>query len=319
MIIVTGGAGFIGSKFVEKLNQEGKNDIIIVDSLSTSSKWKNLIGLSFKDYLDKKTLLASPVLNDKIEAIVHMGACSSTTERNLDYLMENNFKYTKSLAELCVAKKIRFIYASSAATYGLGEHGYVDDQSLIPKLRPLNPYGFSKQLFDLWALDTGAINSIAGLKFFNVYGPNEYHKAGMTSMVYNSYRQIKASGRVRLFKSYKQEFRDGEQKRDFVSVFDCVSVMWWLLNNPQVNGIYNLSTGSARSWNDLACAVYAALNIHPRIEYIDMPEELKQQYQYFTEGSIEKLRKAGYKPEFQSLEDGVKEYVLEHLEKTSFD
>lgn len=319
MIIVTGGAGFIGSAFVWKLNQEGIDDILIVDRLGTKDKWKNLVNRRFTEFIHKDDFL--PLLCEdrvpfEVTAVIHMGACSSTTERNADYLWQNNFAYTRTLAEWAIKRGIRFIYASSAATYGDGSEGFSDDHGKIPALRPINMYGYSKQIFDLWALKNSVENKIAGIKFFNVFGPNEYHKEDMTSVIFKAFHQIKATGKVRLFKSYKSEYIDGGQLRDFVYVKDCVNTIWWLLQHSDVNGIFNLGTGKARSWNDLIKAVFTALRQNPDIEYIEMPEELRDQYQYLTEAKMDKLRQAGCPVSFSALEDSVKDYVVNYLQKT---
>jgi len=317
MYIVTGGAGFIGSAFVWKLNELGIDDILIVDNLGTTQKWKNLVNLRYYDYLHKDDFLEELYASrfPKIESIIHMGACSSTTELDADYLMDNNFHYTKELAKYCLANNIRLIYASSAATYGDGSLGFSDDHSIIPKLKPLNMYGYSKQLFDLWALKKEILDKIVGIKFFNVYGPNEYHKGDMKSVVCKAYYQIKETGKLKLFKSYKPEYKDGEQKRDFVYIKDCVDVMAWFLERRDVNGIFNLGTGKARTWNDLAKATFSAMGLETNIEYIDMPEAIRDKYQYFTQADMKKLQDAGYKRKFTSLEDAVKDYVQNYLSK----
>ena len=315
MIIVTGGAGFIGSAMIAKLNEKGESDILVVDELTTSSKWKNLSGKRFTDYIHKDNFLES-LLNErlpKIEAIVHMGANSSTTEKDVDHLMENNYRYTRILAEWAVRKKARFIYASSGATYGDGSLGFSDDDALTPNLKPLNPYGYSKQILDQWVLQNDLQNKVAGIKFFNVFGPNEYHKGDMKSLVCKAYAQIQEIGKIRLFKSYRPEYKHGEQVRDFVYVKDCTEVLWWLLHSPKVNGIFNLGTGKARTWNDLAKAVFSALDLSPNIEYVEMPEEIRNAYQYHTEASITKLHSAGCPVQFRSLEDSVKDYVQNYL------
>ncbi|MEA2014823.1 MAG: ADP-glyceromanno-heptose 6-epimerase [Thermodesulfobacteriota bacterium] len=317
MIVVTGGAGFIGSAVVWKLNLEGINDIIIVDNLDTSTKWKNLVGNKFVDYLDRDDFL-DLVLNDevpfKVNAIVHMGACSSTTEREAGFLMENNYRYTAQLAQWAVEKNVRFIYASSAATYGDGCRGFSDDDIVTVDLCPVNMYGYSKQLFDLWVLRHGLEKKITGIKFFNVFGPNEYHKGDMRSVIHKSFGQIRDTGKVKLFKSHRPDFHDGEQMRDFIYVKDCVDVIWWFLQNRDATGIFNLGTGHARSWNDLIRAVFAAMAIEPRIEYIDMPESIRSQYQYFTEANMDKLRSVGCKVQFSLLEDAVLDYIANYLE-----
>ena len=322
MIIVTGGAGFIGSAFVWKLNSEGIDDILIVDHLGTSDKWKNLVNLRFADYIHKEDFFSMVYDNDLpfeiggVEAVVHMGACSSTTERDADYLWENNFHYTRTLAEWALDHDIRFIYASSAATYGDGSQGFSDDHGKIPALKPINMYGYSKQVFDVWALRQKLEKKMAGIKFFNVFGPNEYHKGDMTSVIFKAFHQIRETGKVRLFKSYLPQYPDGGQMRDFVYVKDCVNAMWWLLRNPKTNGVFNLGTGKARTWNDLINAVYAAMGRKPNIEYIEMPEGLRNQYQYFTEAEMAKLKKAGCPVDFSTLEDSVRDYVCNYLQKS---
>jgi ADP-L-glycero-D-manno-heptose 6-epimerase len=319
MIVVTGGAGFIGSAFVWRLNQEGiDDDIVIVDSLGTDDKWKNLVNRRFVDYIHKDDFLrmiGDDQLPFEVSSIVHMGACSSTTERDADYLWNNNYLYTKTLAEWSLKRGIRFIYASSAATYGDGTQGFSDDHSKIRELKPINMYGYSKQLFDLWLLRNKLEGKIAGIKFFNVFGPNEYHKADMTSVIFKAFHQIKETGKVKLFKSYKPEYKDGGQLRDFVYIKDCIDVMWWLFNNSAANGIFNLGTGKARTWNDLIKAVFAAMGIKTKIEYIEMPESLRNQYQYFTEAKMDKLKAAGCPVAFSSLEDSVRDYVVNYLQK----
>ncbi len=250
-----------------------------------------------------------------VEAVIHMGACSSTTERDAGYLMENNFHYSCRLAEWAQRHAVRFIYASSAATYGDGSRGFSDDDEMTRALKPINMYGYSKQLFDLWVLRNGLVSSVAGIKFFNVFGPNEYHKGDMTSVIFKAFHQIRATGRVGLFKSYKPEYADGGQKRDFVSVKECVEVLWWLLEHREVNGIFNLGTGEARTWNDLIGAVFAALERPVGIDYIEMPEAIRGQYQYFTEARMDKLRAAGCPVAFAPLEETVGDYVKNHLLK----
>jgi ADP-L-glycero-D-manno-heptose 6-epimerase len=316
MIVVTGGAGFIGSAFVAKLNEEGQDGIVVVDELGATEKWQNLVKRRYADYIHKDAFLEM-VAGDRVpfpvSAVVHMGACSSTTERDADYLVENNFHYTCRLADWALAHGVRFIYASSAATYGDGAQGFSDGEETIRALRPINMYGYSKQLFDLRVLRNGFQNQVAGVKFFNVFGPNEYHKGEMTSVIFKAFHQIRETGKVRLFKSYKPEYGDGGQMRDFVYVKNCVEVLWWFLNHGEVNGIFNLGTGKARTWNDLIRAVFAAMNLPPRIDYIEMPEAIRGQYQYFTEAKMEKLRAAGCAAAFRPLEDAVAEYVTGHL------
>jgi ADP-L-glycero-D-manno-heptose 6-epimerase len=317
MIIVTGGAGFIGSAFVWKLNQEGIEDIIIIDRLGTSDKWKNLVNLHFADYIHRDDFIRMIGENElpfEVSAIVHMGACSSTTERDADYLWSNNFLYTKTLAEWSIKRGIRFIYASSAATYGDGKHGFSDNLDKIKSLKPINMYGYSKQVFDLWVLRHNLETKLAGVKFFNVFGPNEYHKGDMTSVIFKAFHQIRETGKVCLFKSYLPQYPDGGQMRDFVYVKNCINVLWWLLQNPSVTGIFNLGTGKARTWNDLISAVFDAMNMQPYIEYIEMPESLRNQYQYFTQADMDKLKDSGYLINFFTLEDSVRDYVVNYLQ-----
>ena len=316
MIVVSGGAGFIGSAFLAKLNQEGIADILVVDSLGTSDKWKNLSGKRFIDYMHKDRflkLVKDGAVDSAVKTVVHLGACSSTTEKDADYMMSNNYLYSKLLAQWALKKSIRFIYASSAATYGDGALGFSDADSHTPELKPLNVYALSKQLFDFWALKTGALNKMAGIKFFNVYGPNEYHKESMRSVVHKAFEQMKTQGHIKLFKSYHPDYRDGEQKRDFIYVKDCTESLYKLVNKPKVCGLFNLGTGSACSWNELAAAVCQGLGVETKIEYIDMPEELRGKYQYFTQAQMAKLSEAGCAPEFHSLEMGVKDYVQNYL------
>jgi len=316
MIVVTGGAGFIGSAIVWKLNMEGHDDIIIVDNLGTSDKWKNLVPRRYAGYFHKNQFIEM-IRNDTVPfdvtAVIHMGACSSTTERNADYLMDNNYRYSCSVAEWAVKKDIRFIYASSAATYGDGTLGFSDDDTVTTTLYPINMYGYSKQLFDLWIFRMGLADRVAGLKFFNVFGPNEYHKSDMRSVVHKSFEQIRDTGKVRLFKSHRQDFQDGEQMRDFVYVKDCVDVVWWFLRNNGINGIFNLGTGRARTWKDLVSAVFTAMERERNIEFIDMPESIRDQYQYFTEANMGKLMSRGCPVVFRSLEETVADYVGNYL------
>ncbi len=316
MIVVTGGAGFIGSAIVWRLNQLGKDDILIVDELGEDEKWKNLVGLNFSDYLDKDNFIDRIIDGDPdldIEAIIHMGACSSTTEKDADYLMHNNFKYTQELAKYCIGNNVRFIYASSAATYGNGEQGYDDNEKELNTLRPMNMYGYSKQLFDLWAKKNNLLNKLVGLKFFNVYGPNEFHKADMRSVVHKAYGQIKETGKVNLFKSYKKDYEDGEQMRDFIYVKDAVDMTLFFLENKDKNGIFNIGTGNARTWNDLVTILFKSLNKQVNVEYIEMPESIRDKYQYFTQANLHKLFDAGYDQPITSLEDGINDYVKNYL------
>ena len=312
MIVVTGGAGLIGSNIVTRLNELGESNILVVDNLRTSRKWQNLVGLDFDDYMHKDTFIEELLkgkFDGQISTIIHMGARSSTTESDVEFLMENNYAYTKRLATWSIEKKVRFIYASSAATYGDGSLGFSDDYSLLKGLHPLNAYGFSKHLFDLWALKKGLLGHIVGLKYFNVFGPNEFHKGDMRSMVLKAWEQIQKEGKVRLFKSYHRDYADGEQVRDFIYVKDAVDMTLYFMEHPEINGIFNIGTGKPRTWNDLATAVFSALKQEPIIEYIDMPKEIRNKYQYFTKADTSKLINSGYHKETMSLEDAVKDYI----------
>ncbi len=317
MIVVTGASGFIGSAIVWEINRRGRNDIHAVDELGTDEKWKNLNGLKFMDYEEKDSFLKRIVfddsqLKDRIEGIIHMGACSSTTENNASFLIENNYKYTQVLAKWCVKHGKKFVYASSAATYGDGSRGFFDDEDGIENLRPLNMYGYSKQLFDLWAKRSGLLNKIAGVKFFNVFGPNEYHKGDMRSVVHKAYGQISSEGKLKLFKSHKKGYEDGGQLRDFVYVKDAVDMTLFIYEKG-LGGIFNVGTGVSRSFADLAKATFNAMGKPVNIEYIDMPESIRDKYQYFTEAKIDKLRKAGYEGKIHSLEDAINDYVKNYL------
>ncbi|MGD8562065.1 MAG: ADP-glyceromanno-heptose 6-epimerase [Desulfarculaceae bacterium] len=317
MIVVTGGAGFIGSRLVHALNQKGSDDILVVDHLGKSEKWRNLNGLIFADYLDRSQFiqeLEAGHFGAQIEAIFHLGACSSTIETNTGYLMENNYRYTCRLAAWRAEHpRCRLIYASSAATYGNGAQGYEDDQSAIERLRPLNAYGFSKHRFDLVAMRKGWLRDIAGLKYFNVFGPNEGHKGAMRSLIHKSFAGLRQEGVLRLFKSYRPDFADGEQVRDFIYVDDAVNITLFFLDNPSVNGIFNVGTGVGRTWNDLARAMFRALDMPVDIQYIDMPAHLRGKYQYFTQAEMTKLRQAGCEHQCLSLEDAVEKYLTEYL------
>lgn len=318
MIILTGGAGFIGSAFLYQLNAQGIRDVVVVDNLRSSEKWKNLRGRCFTEYVPSSELLAgleSGRWGKKVDAIVHMGACSATTEQNVDYLFENNTRYSIRLAEYCLEHTTRFIYASSGAVYGNGSAGYEDSRLDLERFEPLNPYGWSKLLFDSWVLQHGAENSLCGLRFFNVYGPNEYHKGEMQSVIRKAHRQVHEFREIRLFRSYREDYRHGEQKRDFIYIKDVVAIMSWLLTNRSVNGIFNVGSGKARSWNDVARCVFQSLKRSPNIEYIEMPEQLRRQYQYFTEAPMQKLAATGCPlPQF-SLEAGIDDYITQFLER----
>lgn len=309
--IVTGGAGFIGSNIVAGLNARGEDDILVVDLLGKDEKWKNLVGLRYADYweADAFRLALQQDALQPVTAVFHMGACSATTEKDASYLADNNYRYTRELCEWCHRNGVRFVYASSGATYGDGSLGYSDDDAVTPSLRPLNMYGYSKHMFDLWAMRRGLLRDIVGLKFFNVYGPREDHKGDMRSVVHKAYGQIVQEGVVQLFKSYHPAYKDGEQVRDFVYVKDVVDVCLWFAENRSANGLFNVGTGVCRTWLDLARAVFAAMGREPRIEFIEMPESLRGKYQYRTEADISKLRRAGYRAPMTPLEAGVRDYV----------
>ena len=316
MIVVTGGAGFIGSAIVWKLNQLGENKIIIIDELGTDDKWKNLVSLKFEDFVHKDDFISMIIERDipfEIDSIIHMGANSSTTEKDADHLFSNNYLYTKELAKYCLEKNIRFIYASSAATYGDGSLGFDDDETKLENLRPLNMYGYSKQLFDLWAKKNKVFDKIVGLKYFNVYGPNEYHKGDMRSVVHKAFEQIRDTGKVKLFKSMNPKFKDGEQLRDFIYVKDAVDMTLFFLDKQNINGLFNLGTGKSRTWSNLVTAIFKALDKSVNIEYIGLPEHLREKYQYFTEANMNKIKKAGYNLSITSLEDGIADYVKNYL------
>lgn len=311
-IIVTGGAGFIGSNIVAALNARGHENIIVVDRLGTGEKWKNLRGLRIADALHKDDFIAR-VREDRAPravATIHMGACSATTERDADYLLENNYRYTRTLCEWALSRGMRFVTASSAATYGDGALSYSDEDAVTPTLRPLNMYGFSKQLFDEWALANGHYSRIVGLKFFNVFGPREAHKGDMRSVVHKAYGEVLAKGHVSLFRSADPKYRDGEQMRDFIYVKDAVAVVLHFLDHPERNGLFNCGTGNARTWLALAGALFAALGREPKINWVDMPEALAGKYQYFTQAELTKLRTlGGFAAPFTPLEDSVADYV----------
>ncbi len=322
MIIVTGGAGLIGSAVVQRLNELGREDILIVDHLGLTDKWRNLTPLRFMDYLEKDAFerilddgsLAGRLPGDcRLDAVIHLGACSATTEPDATYLIRNNFEYSRKLALAALAADARFVYASSAATYGDGENGFVDDDSRLPLLRPMNMYGYSKQLFDLWALRRGLLDKIVGIKYFNVYGPNEQHKGEMRSLVLKAYQQISATGTLRLFKSHRPEYGDGEQLRDFVYVKDAAAMTLHFLQNNKANGIFNVGGGTTVSWNRLARAVFSAMERPVNIEYIDMPESIRNTYQYLTCAETAKIRAAGYTEAVMSVEDAVHDYVRNYL------
>jgi ADP-L-glycero-D-manno-heptose 6-epimerase len=315
-VIVTGGAGFIGSVLVWELNRRGCSQVAIADYPAHREKCANLAGLRYTEIIEPAELPTRLLsgATGKLDCIFHLGACSSTTETNEKYLRENNFEYSRALAEWALGNDVRFVYASSAATYGDGSAGMDDsDPRQLERLRPLNLYGQSKQWMDLHAWREGWLDRIVGLKYFNIFGPNENHKGDMRSLVCKSYAQALETGVIQLFKSYRSEYRDGEQRRDFLYVKDAVSMTLHLAANPAANGIFNIGAGVARTWNELARAVFAALGREPRIEYIDMPVSIRDKYQYFTQADIGKLRAAGYGQPITSLEDAVRDYVVNYL------
>lgn len=315
MIIVTGAAGFIGSYLIQKLNELKFRYIIAVDDFSSVEKNRNLEGKAIMERVDRKDLFSWLEKNYReVEFFFHIGARTDTTEFDTAIFNELNLDYSKNVWNACVAFQIPLVYASSAATYGLGEIGYEDDESLISQLKPLNPYGDSKNDFDIWALaQTKKPFFFAGLKFFNVYGPNEYHKGRMASVIWHAFNQIKANGSLKLFKSHREDFANGEQMRDFIYVKDLIDVCVFLMEHRKNSGIYNLGTGKARSFNDLGKATFQALGLDPVIEYIDTPVDIRDKYQYFTEANMNKLRSIGYAKPFTSLEEGVKDYVQNYL------
>ncbi|WP_165780188.1 ADP-glyceromanno-heptose 6-epimerase [Leptospira hartskeerlii] len=309
-VIVTGGAGLIGSNVVRLLNEQGISDILVVDHLGTSSKWKNLRGLEYTDYSEKEEFLQKVQTTDILKDyshIFHLGACSSTTETDASYLIRNNYEYTKILAEESLHKKIHFLYASSAATYGEGQFGY-DDKAPIHSLKPLNMYGYSKHMFDLYALKKGFLDKITGVKYFNIFGFGEAHKEDMRSVVLKGYEQISSEGKLRLFKSYRPDYKDGEQKRDFLYVKDAAKISLFLLENRKF-GLYNVGRGQAETWKSLASALFKAMGKPENIEYMEMPESLKAKYQYYTKAETQKLISSGYKEGFTDLETAIADYV----------
>jgi len=315
-LLVTGGAGFIGSALVWELNRRGLKNILIADFLGTDEKWKNLAPLQFADYVEADDLLGrireSPTVFSNIGAILHLGACSSTTETDAAYLIRNNFEYTKALAHFALDGGRRFVYASSAATYG-GLEASLPESVALESLRPLNMYGYSKHLFDCYAQQTGMLPRITGLKYFNVFGPNEYHKGHMRSVVHKAFHQIREQGSVGLFKSYRPEFADGGQRRDFLYVKDAVAATLFLAERLDGGGLFNIGSGEPHTWLELAYAIFAALEREPKIEFIDMPEELRGKYQYFTCAHIHKLREAGFDRKITPLEDAVRDYIRNYL------
>lgn len=319
MLLVTGGAGFIGSNLIAGLNEAGRTDVVVNDALGDAGKWRNLAKRRVADVVPPAELIGW-LDNRKLDAVVHLGAISDTTATDGDLVLGTNFRLSLRLLDWCTATRTPFIYASSAATYGDGAQGFDDDCSAaaLQRLRPMNLYGFSKHLFDLMVVDRFAkgVNlppQWVGLKFFNVFGPNEYHKGEMASLIARRFDEAKAGTSVRLFKSHRDGIADGEQKRDFIYVDDAVAVLRWLIDTPSVSGIFNVGTGEARSFRDLITALFRALDRPPKIDYVDMPPSVRDQYQYFTQAEVANLRRAGYNADFTSLEDGVSRYVKSFL------
>jgi ADP-L-glycero-D-manno-heptose 6-epimerase len=319
-IVVTGAAGFIGSDLVGYLNDKGFMDLILVDEFGDPAKEPNLAGKAFAEKVERAVFFEWLKENKPaVSFVFHIGARTDTTEFNYAIHEQLNVEYSKKIWDYCTAHGVPLVYASSAATYGAGEMGYDDRHEVIPSLKPLNAYGISKNEFDKWVLLQEAQPPFwAGLKFFNVYGPNEYHKGRMASVIFHSFHQIRREGEVRLFKSHRPDFKDGQQLRDFVYVRDVIKVCYWLMKNQAVSGIYNLGTGKARSFEDLVKATYGGLDLPPNIRYIEMPEDIRDKYQYFTEANMSKLRAAGYSDVFYTLEEGVDEYVRHYLAKGAF-
>lgn len=320
MIIITGAAGFIGSCLVQKLNDEGYYDLILVDDFSNEIKNKNFEGKRFTSKVERDVFPAWLRENHlHVQFVFHIGARTDTTEMDRVLLNRLNLDYTKSIWNICTEFGLPLVYASSAATYGLGELGYEDDETKIPMLKPLNPYGDSKNEFDIWALKQEKKPYFwSGLKFFNVYGPNEYHKGRMASVIFHTFNQIQKTGSMKLFQSHNPEFKDGEQMRDFVYIKDVVNVLYFLMHHRKDSGIYNLGTGKARTFLDLAKSTFNALNKEPDISFVPTPEDIREKYQYFTEANMNKLRSLGYSQDFYSLEEGVKDYVSNYLNGTRF-
>jgi ADP-L-glycero-D-manno-heptose 6-epimerase len=316
-ILVTGGAGFIGSALIWGLNRIGLQNILVCDQLGEDDKWRNLAPLQFDDYISSAKLIEyveadNPALKE-IQWVFHLGACSATTELDAGYLMDNNYRYTKILCDWALPRNARFVYASSAATYGDGANGMMDNEAMIDSLRPLNAYGYSKQIFDRYAKRRELFSKIVGLKYFNVFGPNEWHKGEMRSLVNKAYDQVLETGKIRLFKSYKPIFKDGEQKRDFLYVKDAVDMTIHLAVTRSATGLFNLGSGESRTWVDLANAVFAALSRPAQIEFIEIPELIRDKYQYFTQANIEKLKATGYEGPKFTLEQAVADYVQNYL------
>lgn len=313
--IVTGGMGFIGSALIWKMNEMGIENIIIVDSPDKQDSWKNIVNLKFSDIISKEDFIIAVEKNTFsrcVSGILHMGACSDTTEKNSAFLLGNNYHYTKKLALWAVKNNCRFVYASSAATYGCGPD-FSDNETNLFSLKPLNMYGYSKHLFDLWAYRNKLLKRIAGLKFFNVFGPNEYHKQDMRSVVLKKFLEIRETGVAKLFKSYRNEYRHGEQKRDFIYIKDAVDMTLFLYQNPSINGIFNIGTGIARSFNEVVMSIFKILSKEVKIQYIEMPDAIRDSYQYFTKADISKIRNSGYRKKILPLQEAIEDYIKNYL------
>ncbi|MCM8816778.1 MAG: ADP-glyceromanno-heptose 6-epimerase [Candidatus Omnitrophica bacterium] len=313
--IITGGMGFIGSALLWKMNEIGIENIIVVDTPDKPDSWKNIANLKFCDIVSTYEflrILEKNTLKKSVSGILHMGACSDTTEKNAAFLLENNYEYTKKIALWAIRNNSRFVYASSAATYGSGPD-FSDDEAKLFSLKPLNIYGYSKHLFDLFAYRNGLLKKIAGLKFFNVFGPNEYHKGEMRSVIIKKFFEIQQTGCAKLFKSYRKDYPDGQQKRDFIYIKDAVNMALFVYLKPSVNGIFNIGTGIARSFNDVVRSIFKKLGKKEKIEYIEMPDSIKNSYQYFTQADISKIRKSGYKDSLFSLESAIDDYIENYL------
>ena len=320
MIIITGAYGFIGSALVSKLNKEGYKDLVLVDDFTKAHKKKNIDGKTFRQKIEREDFLAWLTKNaSTVDFIFHIGARTDTAEFDKTVFDKLNLNYTKSIWQICSQENIPLVYASSAATYGLGEHGYNDRHDIVEKLQPLNAYGESKNEFDKWALQQNSQPPFwTGMKFFNVYGPNEYHKGRMASVIFHAYHQIRENGHVKLFRSHKPEYRDGEQLRDFVYIKDVVDVLYFMMQKQPKSGLYNLGTGKARTFIDLARATFKGLDKEADIKFIDTPQDIRDKYQYFTEARMQKLRSAGYEKAFHSLEEGVDDYVRNYLARGNY-
>ncbi len=316
MILITGAAGFIGSAVASALNRQGRTDLLLCDLFGEQERWQNILGLRYKQFIHRDVLfeyLNSAPYAGAIQTIIHLGACSDTTMADMDFLLENNVNYSIKLCQWALQHDVRFVYASSAAVYGDGSLGFSDNDEITPTLRPLNKYGFSKWMFDMWVLENGYQDKVAGLRYFNVFGPNEYHKGEMASVVFRAFPLASAEGRIRLFESHRPGIDHGEQARDFIYIDEAVAITLFFLNNPPANGIYNTGTGRAHSFNELAQGLFEGLDKPPVIEYFPMPEELRERYQYFTQADISRLQRAGYPPSQDRFKECVVGYVRDYL------